>query len=71
MGRLISALPGEGKDALVALFEIGAETALGEVGAADDRLGLGAGLKVKDLRMETARPVLRDIGIGHVNEAVD
>ncbi|HRH28149.1 MAG TPA: pilus assembly protein PilM [Aquabacterium sp.] len=26
MGRLISALPGEGKDALVALFEIGAET---------------------------------------------
>jgi len=26
MGRLIQALPGEGKDALVALFEIGAET---------------------------------------------
>jgi type IV pilus assembly protein PilM len=26
MGRLIGALPGEGKDALVALFEIGAET---------------------------------------------
>ncbi len=26
MGRLVAALPGEGKDALVALFEIGAET---------------------------------------------
>lgn len=33
-------------------FKIIAEAALGEVGAADDRLGFGAGLEVEDLRME-------------------
>ncbi|WP_249341693.1 hypothetical protein [Sphingomonas sp. 3P27F8] len=47
------------------------ETSFGEIGAADDRLGLGAGLKVEDLRMEAAWPVLGDEGARNIDKAVD
>src|SRR3546814_7878222 len=54
-----------------ACLPVGIETALGKIGAADNRLGLSARLEIENLGMEATWTVLGNEGVRNVNKALD